>query len=161
MGSKQQGRFVAFSLGFRLVVISGLAGAIEPGSFRAGTRAWKARASTVVQAFAFSKLEQRYAGEGARATGGTADCLRAGGPGLSGGDAGPIEIESQWTARKRERDGIPSTLLRAGFSYGAGAATGRKSPPKRSLNGAPPRVVGYFHVDRTIASINLLLEDLQ
>ena len=56
MGSKQQGRFVAFSLGFRLVVISGLAGAIEPGSFRAGTRAWKARSSTVVQAFRVERI---------------------------------------------------------------------------------------------------------
>src|SRR5713226_4545196 len=59
--SKQHGRFVAFSLGVRLVVISGLAGAIEPRSFRAVTRAWKARSSTVVQAFAFSKLEPGYA----------------------------------------------------------------------------------------------------
>ena len=66
--SKQQGRFVAFSLGVRLVVISGLAGAIEPRSFRAVRRAWKARSSTVVQAFVFSKLGRRYAGEGARAT---------------------------------------------------------------------------------------------
>ena len=70
--SKQQGRFVAFSLGVRLVVISGLAGAIEPRSFRAVRRAWKARCSTVVRAFAFSKPEQRFAGEGARATGATA-----------------------------------------------------------------------------------------
>jgi hypothetical protein len=51
------------------------------------------------------------------------------------GDSGPVEIESQWTARKREQAGIlPTVRMRLD------AATRRKSPPKRSLDGAPSRV---------------------
>ena len=44
------------------------------------------------------------------------------------GEAGAVEIESQWTARMREERGI--------FPNREGAPT-RKSPPKRSLDGAP------------------------
>jgi len=36
---------------------------LKPRWFRPVTWAWKARSSTVAQAFAFCKLEQRYAGE--------------------------------------------------------------------------------------------------
>jgi hypothetical protein len=44
------------------------------------------------------------------------------------GEVGPVEIESQWTVRKRERAGIFVTLkMRAPA----------KDPPKRSLDGAP------------------------
>jgi hypothetical protein len=43
---------------------------------------------------------------------------------LTGAD-GAVKIESQWTARRRERLGIVSTVRV------------RESPPKRSLNGAP------------------------
>jgi putative transposase len=43
------------------------------------------------------------------------------------GEVGPVEIESQWTARRRERVGIFPALRKS-------AAAG---PPKRSLDGAP------------------------
>jgi putative transposase len=44
------------------------------------------------------------------------------------GEAGPVEIESQWTARKRERAGI---FLTSNIRAPA------KDPPKQSLDGAP------------------------
>ena len=48
------------------------------------------------------------------------------------GQAGPVEIESQWIARKLGAEwDLP---------YGEGASTRRKSPPKRSLDGPPSRV---------------------
>ncbi len=48
------------------------------------------------------------------------------------GEAGPVEIESEWTARKRERAGIfPTVRVRPPAD----------PPPKQSLDGAPSRVV--------------------
>jgi len=47
------------------------------------------------------------------------------------GEAGTVEIESQWAARKREQLRIFPTV---------NVSTCRKTPPKRSLNGAPSKV---------------------
>ena len=49
---------------------------------------------------------------------------------LSGG-SGPVEIESQWRARKRQQAGD--------LSYGEGAPPRRKPRPSGSLSGAPSR----------------------
>ena len=46
------------------------------------------------------------------------------------GEESLVEIESMWTARRRERAGV--------FLRGS-VATDGKAPPKQSLNGAPPR----------------------
>jgi putative transposase len=47
------------------------------------------------------------------------------------GETGRVEIESQWTARRRDQLGIfPTVRLRTGTE---------KSPPKQSLDGPPPR----------------------
>jgi hypothetical protein len=47
------------------------------------------------------------------------------------GQAGPVEIESQWMARRREHAGIFPIVW---------CVPCRKPPPKRSLDGAPSRV---------------------
>jgi hypothetical protein len=48
------------------------------------------------------------------------------------GERGTVEIESQWVAE---------TGASWNLSYSAGAATRRKSPPKRSLNGHPREAI--------------------
>jgi hypothetical protein len=48
------------------------------------------------------------------------------------GEVGPVEIELQWTARKREKAGIFPTLRVRPIR--------ENSPPKRSLDGPPWRV---------------------
>ena len=58
-------------------------------------------------------------------------------------ERGVVEIESQWTARRRERVGI--------VSHGADALSLAKPPPKRSLDGAPSECqmrVGGFGAHR-------------
>ena len=48
------------------------------------------------------------------------------------GETGLVEIESQWTARRRAQGGVFPTV--------GDAASAEKPPPKRSLDGAPWRV---------------------
>jgi len=53
------------------------------------------------------------------------------------GEEGVVEIESEWTGRKRERMGMPLRVKQVGTPITFGTRDERPHPSKRSSDGAP------------------------
>ena len=58
------------------------------------------------------------------------------------GEEGVVEIESEWTGRKRERMGMPLRVKQVGTPITFGTRDERPHPSKRSSDGAPSSLLG-------------------